>query len=139
MRLITFISAGTFIFLSAFNMKMTNSKQKNLLFETKWSLNRIHTENGIEDVQTKAFIKFDKEKQSAGGNGSCNNFGSDFILNKNKISFKNIFSTKMYCDGVQQIEDTFFKELEKINRYEVKDKTLFLFDGKDLRLEFESE
>lgn len=81
------------------------------LYETKWLLKKIYTDAGIQEVQTKAFIKFDEVKKSAGGNGSCNNFGSSTTISGNDVTFKNIFSTKMYCQDVQKTEDTFLKQL----------------------------
>ena len=139
MRLITFISTGAFIVLSAFAMKSQNEKKQTSLYETKWLLRKIYTSTGEEEINTKAFIKFHKDKQSAGGNGSCNSFGSDFSIDLNKISFKNIFSTKMYCEGVQQTENTFFKLLSEVNRFKIQEKSLQLFNDKDLLLEFVSE
>lgn len=138
MKLITFISAGTFILLSAFIMKKNNTATQSL-YDTKWLLKKIYTETGVEEVQTKAFIKFDAAKKSAGGNGSCNSFGSSFTISGNTISFNNIFSTKMYCEGVQQTEDAFFKLLDKVNRFEVRDKELILYRDKDVLLKFVSE
>lgn len=138
MKLITFISAGAFILLSAFIMKKNNTATQSL-YDTKWSLKKIHTEAGVEEVLTRAFIKFDAAKKSAGGNGSCNSFGSTIIVNNSNISFKNIFSTKMYCEGMQQTEDSFFKQLEKVNRFEIKDKMLLLYQNENMLLEFASE
>jgi heat shock protein HslJ len=77
MKLITFISAGAFILFAAFVMKEKNFSQQTSLYDTKWSLKKIHTDTGVEEVNTKAFIKFNQEKKSAGGNGSCNTFGSN--------------------------------------------------------------
>jgi heat shock protein HslJ len=137
MKLITFISAGAFILLSAFIVKKENPTTS--LYDTNWSLKRIHTETGVEEVNTKAFIKFNQEKKSAGGNGSCNTFGSSFTISGNAISFKNIFSTKMYCEGVQQTEDSFFKQLEKVNKFVIKEKLLLLYQDDKIVLEFLSE
>ena len=100
------------------------------LYNTKWSLKKIHDNGNEEIVNTKAFIRFDKEKGSAGGNGSCNSFGSNTIINGKEVSFKNVFSTKMYCEQVQSIENKFLGSLGKITRYETKDKTLFLYHDK---------
>ena len=138
MKLITFISAGAFIFFSAFIMKKKNHIQQSL-YDTKWSLKKIHSETGVDEVVTKAFIKFNDAKNSAGGNGSCNSFGSTAVVSGNAISIKDIFSTKMYCEGVQQTEDAFFKQLAKVNRFEVKGKALTLYLDKNVLLEFESE
>lgn len=127
----------------AFLLSCTSSKKittaQTPLYETYWSLKKMHTDNGIEVVNTKAFIKFDEIKQSAGGNGGCNSFGSNTSMEENKISFKNIFSTKMYCEAVQQTENTFFNLLGKVNRFEIKDKQLLLYLDKDVLLEFITE
>ena len=139
MKLISLVSAGTFIFFSAFVMKKQNTTQESSLYDTKWKLKKIHIADSMETVTNKAFIKFNQEKKSAGGNGGCNAFGSSITISGNTVSFKDIFSTKMYCEGIQQTEDTFFKQLEKVNRFEIKDKVLLLYNDKDLVLEFESE
>ena len=109
------------------------------LYDTKWSLTKIYDNGKEEAVSTKAFIRFDKEKGSAGGNGSCNNFGSSASVNKNEVSFKNIFSTKMYCEQVQQIENNYLRQLENANRFEIKDKALVLYRDKVKLLEFEAD
>jgi heat shock protein HslJ len=145
MKLITFISAGAFIFFSGFVMKKPayrtgkeNTKQQSL-YDTKWSLKKIHIADSVEIITIKAFIKFNQEKKSAGGNGGCNSFGSSINVSGNIVSFKDVFSTQMYCEGVQQTEDAFFKQLGKVNRFEVKDKALLLYRDKEVFLEFESE
>ena len=139
MKLITLISAGAFILFSAFVMKKENTSQTSSLYNTKWSLKKIHTETGTEEVLTKAFIKFNQEKKSAGGNGSCNTFGSTISVAGDKISITDIFSTQMYCEGVQPTEDAFFKQLGIVTRFEVKNKTLLLYRNQEVLLEFEGE
>jgi len=139
MKLITFMAAGGFILLSAFIIKQKQSDQASGLYDTKWTLKKIYKGSTVEDVNTKAFIRFNAEKKSAGGNGSCNSFGSNFTINNNAIAITQLFSTKMYCEGVQATEDTFFKQLEKVNRFEIKDKMLLLYHGEDLLLELVSE
>lgn len=146
MRLIILISAGIFMVASAFIMKKENTVSGNTiaienqsLYDTKWSLQKIQTAAGVKEVQTKAFIKFNEVKKSAGGNASCNTFGSSFTISNNQISFKNIFYTKMYCEEVQKIEDTYFKQLGKTNRFEIKGKMLLLLEDSNLLLEFTAE
>jgi len=113
--------------------------QLSSLYDTKWELKKIHNAGNVETVTNKAFIKFNEEKKSAGGNGCCNAFGSSITVSGNKISLKDIFSTKMYCESVQQTEGAFFKQLEKVNRFVIKDKALLLYKDKEVLLEFESE
>ena len=125
------------IFLTASCTSAKETMEQSIpLCNTKWSLKKVYIDSKEETVNTKAFIRFDKEKGSAGGNGSCNSFGSTATINGNEVSFKNIFSTKMYCEQVQQIENKFLGSLGKITRYEIKDKSLFLYNDKNLLLEF---
>lgn len=138
MKLVTFISASAFILFSAFVMKKNNREQGSL-YDRKWSLKKIHHKDSVEEVVSKAFIQFNREKKSAGGNGSCNTFGSTTAINGSTIIFSNIFSTKMYCEGVQQTEDSFFKLLSNVNRFEIKNKLLTLYMDKEMLLEFVTE
>ena len=109
------------------------------LYDTKWSLKKIYDGGSEEAVSTKAFIRFDKEKSSAGGNGSCNSFGSTATVNGNELSLKNIFSTKMYCEQVQKTEDKYFKQLALVTRYEINNNSLILYQDKEKLLEFIAE
>lgn len=109
------------------------------LYNTKWLLKKMNKDGNVQDVNTQAFIRFDKEKNSGGGNGSCNSFGSTTKIEGNTISFSNIFSTKMYCQDVQSVEDSYFGLLEKVTRFEINNNTLKLFQGNTVVLEFVSE
>lgn len=129
---------AVFLLASCSISKKVNMPEKPL-YETMWSLKQIYTGTGMENVQTNAFIKFDRQKKSAGGNGSCNTYGSNTTIHNNEISFKNIFSTKMYCQDVQKTEDAFFKQLEKADRFDINGSTLSLFQGEKLLLVFESK
>ena len=89
-----------------------------------------------EVVSKKAFIQFDSANGKVGGNGSCNSFGSALTLDGEKINISKVFSTKMFCEGVQQIEDNFLKQLEKLNRFEINDTVLLLYQDEQMLLEF---
>lgn len=139
MKPITFLSTGfLLLFTSCFTAKKTTMSVMPL-YETKWLLKKIYSQNKMQEIQTKAFIKLDEEKKRAGGNGSCNTYGSSLIVVGNSISFGNIFSTKMFCEGVQQTEDLFLRQLENVNRFAIKGKNLLLYHDKELLLEFAAE
>ena len=134
-----FTCIGVVLLTSSCKTFKESMKTATPLYNTRWSLKKIH-ENGKEEiVTTKAFIRFDKEKNSAGGNGSCNSFGSTATINGNEINFKNIFSTKMFCEQVQQIENKYFTQLGTANKFEIKESSLFLYHDKQLLLEFKAE
>ena len=102
-----------------------------------WFLKKIYMPEATLDISNpNAFIKLDATKNSAGGKGGCNNYGSSYSVNEQQISFKNIFSTKMFCEKFQPEEDAFFRQLEKVNRFDVKDDKLLLYAGTELLLEF---
>ena len=102
-----------------------------------WYLKKIYMPEATLDISNpNAFIKLDAAKNSAGGKGGCNSYGSSYAVNEQQISFKNIFSTKMFCEKFQAEEDAYFRQLEKVNRYDVKDDKLLLYAGNELLLEF---
>jgi len=136
MKIITLFTCSFILLASCMTNKAAMSTAQAPLYGTKWSLKKIHDESGSKDISTKAFIKFDSEKKSAGGNGSCNSFGSSTTVDGEKMTIQNIFSTKMYCEAVQETENDFLKQLGKVTRYEIADSTLKLFGGEVLLLEF---
>jgi len=138
MKLAFLFCITTILFASCASSKKIQAETMPL-YNTKWLLKKIYTGDNIENVQTKAFIRFDKEKSSAGGNGSCNSFGSATSVSGNDLNFKNVFSTKMYCEEVQKTENSFLGGLEKVNRFEIKSNTLLLYHDKEMLLEFLAE
>lgn len=128
---------GLFVLLSSFRECKSGSSSSTALYKYKWWLTSIHNAGATEPVtQQKAFIRFDDVKNSAGGNGGCNVFGSTLTLSKDKLSVSQIFSTKMYCEQFQRMEDQFLALLATVNRYEIMDGGLKLFKDNELLLEF---
>ena len=139
MKLVTFVGTGLYIVIAACAMQKENNVPQTPLYETKWSLKKIYDNKETQAVSTKAFIRFNKDKGSAGGNGSCNSFGSTATVEGTNVNFKGIFSTKMYCEEVQKTENAYLKQLAKVSRYEIKKDTLFLYENDILVLEFQAE
>ena len=114
-------------------------KKELTLDSNKWWLSKIYITDSFTQVSTKkAFISFNTADGRVSGNGSCNSFGGKLTIDGNNLSLDNIFSTKMYCNDVQSIEDKFFRKLQKVARYEIEGKKLLLFEGDKLVLEFEA-
>jgi heat shock protein HslJ len=107
------------------------------LDSVKWNLVKIYEAgNMIEPVGKNIFIRFDLQNGKAGGKGGCNSFGSTLAVNGNTIRISNVFSTKMYCEGVQATENSFLSRLQTATRYEITGSTLRLFAGEVPVLEF---
>lgn len=105
-------------------------------FGTHWRLTRIE---GKPVNSERAFIKFDDEKNSAGGNGGCNVFGGDLEKNGSRIKISNVFSTKMFCENGSDVENKFLANLDRVNKYEIKNGKLFLMANNKVLLEFEAK
>lgn len=103
----------------------------------QWYLSTIYTASGyIEIMERKAFILFNTVNGKVSGSGSCNAFGGKVTIEGDALSFSQIFSTKKYCTDVQSVENDFFRQLQKVTRYEIKGNRLLLYAGDDLLLEF---
>ena len=86
---------------------------------------------------TEAFIRFDEQKKSAGGNGGCNVFGGELTKTGNRIKISNIISTKMFCDERFRVENKFLASLDRVTNYEIRNGKLFLMVNNRVVLEFE--
>lgn len=102
----------------------------------KWILRKI---GGLDVNTNRAFIRFEEDKNRFGGNGGCNGMGGDLSVKGSTIDMSQIISTKIYCEGTSEIENQFFNELENVNRFEIRGKTLILYNGKRPALELRSE
>ncbi len=69
-------------------------------------------------------VVINKEKASMGGNSGCNSFSGGVEVTDYTLKLGLFMSTKMYCDGVPEIE--FFKILEGELDYKVEDEKLSL-------------
>ncbi|MBS1621210.1 MAG: META domain-containing protein [Bacteroidetes bacterium] len=114
-------------------------------YEKEWHVKVIHSpvENNSSSFQTDTlrerttYILFDKVNKRVGGSGGCNRFNGTFSINGNHIQFSQMLSTKMYCEEVQQTEDHFFAALSNVNRLELQNKKLLMYQDKTLLLELE--
>lgn len=144
MKSIVFFTALGMVMFSAFRNeeKKMNTEYQSIdtLDNNKWELTVIHKDGVAVPVSSKkAFISFNSAEGRVGGNGSCNSFGGKLVMDGNKIGISNIFSTKMYCDDVQAVEDDFFTTLQKVTRYEIKQGKLQMLHGDSVVLEFEEQ
>ena len=103
---------------------------------TQWKLTLIE---GQPVVDSKAFIKFDEQNKRAGGNGGCNSFGGTLTKNGNQIKISQIISTKMACQNGSDVENEFFRNLDRADRFEISGDQLRLMAGNQTILEFEAE
>ena len=110
------------------------------LEDRKWVLEQIKGRQTFVALPY-AVLNFDAKKHSAGGNGGCNVFGSDYTASGSTITFKNIISTMRACveDNKMAVERDMLDGLRVARRFEIRDDRLYLYRGSDLLLTFRGE
>ncbi|MCD9187900.1 MAG: META domain-containing protein [Pyrinomonadaceae bacterium] len=110
------------------------------LEDKKWILEAVNNKS-VTKVEADAFIVFNKAKQSAGGNTSCNVFGADYEADGQDLKITQAISTFRACieDERMDIERSFLNGVQNVNRYEIKGEKLYLYQDKSLLLTFRGE
>ncbi|MEP7147370.1 MAG: META domain-containing protein [Acidobacteriota bacterium] len=110
------------------------------LEDKKWMLEAV-SGVPVSKIGRTAFVVFDKQKGSAGGNSSCNVFGGSYSAAGSTLKITEVISTMRACieDDRMNIERGFLDGLEKTNRYEIERGKLMLYQNKRLRLTFIGE
>jgi heat shock protein HslJ len=124
--------------MDASNNDEVPEPQKFRLEDRKWMLDSIRGEK-IGELEEAAFLVFDREKESAGGNTSCNLFGGSFETGEaNSIRIFDTVSTMRACieDNRMEIERGFMSALLEVNRFEINGNELILFKDQDALLSF---
>ncbi|WP_010663634.1 META domain-containing protein [Marinilabilia salmonicolor] len=110
----------------------------------KWILTKIEGLDTLPEIEAREpHLIFDAEEQRIHGFAGCNSFFGQFQFNADdKVSFKNIASTKMYCAHTMDLETAFLKALNdckelsitgnKMELQNVEGQTIAVFEGLDL-------
>jgi len=108
------------------------------LDDIPWFLTKINSAKNSSDIKSlDAFIIFHPDENKIIGNAGCNKFSAQLELTDSAINIQKVNATKMICKGtINNTEKDFFEQLEKVTRYKVKSKELFLYDRKTLLLSF---
>ncbi|HCN83376.1 MAG TPA: hypothetical protein DIT07_07100 [Sphingobacteriaceae bacterium] len=104
------------------------------LADVQWQLLAMNQKPA--DLGNKAFIRFNDKDRKIAGKAACNSIFADYELTGNKLSFADIGSTKMYCEGLMDQENQIITNLEKTRRFEIKYGLLYLYGSDDLLLTF---
>ena len=114
--------------------------EKTGLADRKWMLETIGTRRTFVAVKD-AFVVFDEQKRSAGGNSGCNVYGGSYSERNGSISITEIMSTMRACEegDKMEVERSLLNGLRNANRYEIRDGRLRLYRGSNLLLTFRGE
>jgi heat shock protein HslJ len=113
---------------------------RNGLEDRKWMLETIGNRRSTVSVRD-AFVNFDDQKRSAGGNTGCNVYGGSYTTRNATISITEIMSTMRACEEGDRmdVETALLNGLRNANRYEIRDDRLYLYRGNNLLLTFRGE
>ncbi|WP_374406352.1 META domain-containing protein [Hydrogenophaga sp.] len=104
------------------------------LWGSEWRLLDIGGQAALP--QPAATLAFPQSGQVA-GHGSCNRFFGPVEIDRDRVKFGPIASTKMACMGTLEQESRYLAALQKAQRYEVKGDTLLIHtQGMDQPLRF---
>ncbi|WP_199250930.1 MULTISPECIES: META domain-containing protein [unclassified Flavobacterium] len=106
-----------------------------LPLSSQWILESF---NGDSKLVTKnTYITLNKDLSAFSGNGGCNIINGSLKVLGNKIEFKKMISTKMFCDVMDQ-ENKFTALLAIANTYKIIGGQLFLYQDDKLLMTLES-
>ena len=104
---------------------------------TKWVLTAIkHKPVGSNK---NAFLEF-SPKLEVKGKAFCNSISGDYeLMGKDQLTFQELVTTKMFCDGVMDQENEMITSLQNVKRYQIKNQMLYLYNSDDVLLTFKKD
>lgn len=121
MKKLVFILSLTFLFFSCGNESV--SEDPSDLKEKSGNYNLINLDG--EDISSEGFIlEVEGEKQRISGKTGCNNFVTTYEVENKELKFSSPMSTKMYCEGEMEYEETFGEVLPQIRKVQISEEEL---------------
>ncbi|MGM9477397.1 META domain-containing protein [Pedobacter sp. GSP4] len=100
---------------------------------TKWELTELP---GLSLPQSaKATLNF-ADSLKISGKSFCNNYGGRAEIADNKISVKDVFGTRMFCQETDAAERSYLHALNQVNGAKLADNKLYLLNGDKTLLVF---
>jgi len=83
-----------------------------------------------------AYLEF-STKLEVQGKAFCNSIKGEYeLMGKDQLTFSDLVSTKMYCEGVMNLENEMITNLQNVKRYSIKNGMLYLHSTDGLLLAF---
>lgn len=128
-----------FLFLKSCSTNQTgNTDNQTLNLDLSGSWNLSHFDDASELTMSEAFptkkptLVLESISKKLTGNTGCNQMFGSFTTEQNKVSFSNIGSTRMYCEGVKETE--YLNLLKTVETYKIVENQLIFMDknGKEI-------
>lgn len=103
-----------------------SSKNMAKLEGVKWELKTLNDkEIKLVDNSSEVYIQFNEAEKKVNGRGGCNRFFGNYELDGDKLKFSPLGATRMACPDLE-LETEFFRALETVDAYSIKDGQLSL-------------
>lgn len=103
-----------------------SSKNMAKLNDVKWELKMLDgKEIKLTDNNSDIYIQFNEAEKKVNGRGGCNRFFGNYDMDGDKLKFSPIGATRMACPDLQT-ESEFFRVLETVDAYSIKEGLLSL-------------
>lgn len=103
------------------------------LTNTNWQLSELTGKTLPPNA--KATLNFAEDLKFS-GKSFCNNYGGQAVIVNNKVSLKNVFGTKMFCQETASEENAFLSALNETTSAKMVDGKLHLLKGEETILVF---
>lgn len=100
----------------------------------EWRLSSWQTKENTPFFEASKIPSIQIGDEKITGFGGCNRFSASIHIDNNKMEIGSVAATRMFCEGVP--ENEFFTILKGVNRFEITDKKLSIFDTENQNLIF---
>jgi heat shock protein HslJ len=105
------------------------------LATTEWKLVKMYGED-FSSLSSPVTLQFSEADHKVSGFGGCNRFFGNYEQTNATLKITGLGATKMYCQETMGVEDKYFKALQEIQSYTLKDKQLSLMTENKVILVF---
>ncbi len=137
MKTLHFVLAGVLAFaLVACCSCRKGKKNAKPLTETTWSL--VEWNGQPFSAKDNYSLVFQKDEARFGGVGDCNSIMGEYtVSDKGRIELRSVASTRAFCPD-QEREDSYIRDLEKIDSYRIDGDMLMLMRDGELLMVMEA-
>lgn len=100
-----------------------------------WKLTAINHKAIVPDG--RAYLEFNGKKLEIKGKAFCNTITAEYgRMGDNQLTFEDVTSTKMYCEGVMDLENQMITNMRNVKFFEIRNGMLYLKDSDQVLLTF---
>ncbi|TNE68564.1 MAG: META domain-containing protein [Bacteroidetes bacterium] len=100
------------------------------LTDYTWTLISVNGKTVPDSVVATLYLS--PTQPVCNGSGGCNVYGADYMLSDNTLTFDNLISTEIACQGKMNWEMEFFHALLNCQTYTIQDGELRLSAGSEI-------